>query len=152
MYEDSYYLHNTKSGIRILLQKVKEQGINISDKGLRNLLKKGRVTGSVLDQSRDGLSYVTLAELNQLESRLRIDRGLTSVRLKESIGLHVSTRTVRNYINLLGWRSIRTKFCQYVSEKNRIERFVYSAFCLNNNEQFENTIFPLEVVQIRTKS
>ena len=77
------------------------------------------------DKSRDGLSYVTLAELNQLKSRLRIDRGLTSARLKESIGLHVSTRTVRNYINLLGWRSIRTKFCQYVSEKNRIERLLW---------------------------
>ena len=51
MYEDSYYLHNTKSGIRILLQKVKEQGINISDKGLRNLLKKVRETCSVFDKS-----------------------------------------------------------------------------------------------------
>ena len=134
MYEDSYYLHNTKSGIRILLQKVKEQGINISDKGLRNLLKKVRETGSVLDKSRDGLSYVTLAQLNQLESRLRIDRGLTSARLKESIGLHVSTRTVRNNIHL-GWRSIRIKFCQYVS--NVIEQVfeflkVYLGFMLIN--------------------
>ena len=30
---------------------------------------------------------------------------------------------VQNYLNKLGWKKISTKFCHFVSEKNRIELF-----------------------------
>ena len=31
--------------------------------------------------------------------------------------------SVQNYLNKLGWKKISTKFCHFVSEKNRIEIF-----------------------------
>ena len=89
----------------MLLQKVKEQGICISDKGPQNLPKKVRETSSVLDKLSDvlwSLSKVTLVQLSQLESIIRTDRGLIYAKLKESIGILVSTRKVRKYMRLLG--------------------------------------------------
>ena len=43
--------------------------------------------------------------------------------------------------NKTGWKSIRTKFFQFVSYKNRIERFIFAKMCLLHNEQFNHTVF-----------
>ena len=48
---------------------------------------------------------------------------------------------VRRYLHVLGGRSIRTKFCQYVTHKNRIEQLVFAKVCLTLNENFKQTIF-----------
>ncbi len=56
-------------------------------------------------------------------------------------GLRVTARTIRNYLNKLGWKVIRTKYCQFVSEKNRIERYVYARMCLLTYERFNYHIF-----------
>jgi hypothetical protein len=41
----------------------------------------------------------------------------------------------------LGWKVIRTKYCQYVSLKNRIELYIYAQICLLTYERFLNYIF-----------
>ena len=41
----------------------------------------------------------------------------------------------------LGWRTIRTKYCEFVSNKNRYERFIYSTICVRTHERFVNHIF-----------
>ena len=65
--------------------------------------------------------------------------------------LHVTVRTVRNYLTRLGWRTVRTKYCQFVSNKNRIERFIYAKICLLSHERFYYHIFmdecPVELVR-----
>lgn len=46
-----------------------------------------------------------------------------------------------NYLKRLGWRKINTKYCQFVSEKNRIERIIFCKFSIFTNDCFEFSIF-----------
>jgi hypothetical protein len=60
----------------------------------------------------------------KLDKIVRINSGISARRaLKKMNGLRVTARTIRNYLTRLGWRTVRTKYCQFVSEKNRHERF-----------------------------
>ena len=69
------------------------------------------------------------------------DRHGSAAKFRQNLLLQASTVVVRRYLHVLGWRSIRTKFCQYVTQKNRIERLVYAQTCLKFNENFDQTIF-----------
>ena len=42
----------------------------------------------------------------------------------------------RNHLNRLGWRVIKMKYCQFVSNKNLYERFIYARICLITHEPF----------------
>ena len=44
-------------------------------------------------------------------------------------------------MNRLGWWSIRTKYCQFVTNKNRCERFIYAVVCIRSYERFNFHIF-----------
>ncbi len=68
-------------------------------------------------------------------------RDIKSKSIKNRLSLNVSPRTIQRYVNYLGWRKIRAKYCQFVSVKNRIERLIFSQLCLLNNEQFLQTVF-----------
>ena len=61
--------------------------------------------------------------------------------LNSRLNLGSSKASVCRYLKRLGWRSIRTKFCQAVSWKNRLERQIYANMCVLYKEQFYNTIF-----------
>ena len=53
----------------------------------------------------------------------------TALKLKKKLRLVASLSTIRKYINRLGWRKIRTRFCQIVSVKNKIERWFNASLC-----------------------
>ena len=63
-------------------------------------------------------------------------RECTAEQAKRKLLLRASGRTIQRYLNRLGWRKIRTKYCHFVTVKNRIERVVYCNFCLINGERF----------------
>lgn len=46
-----------------------------------------------------------------------------------------------NYLKRLGWKRIKTKYCQFVSSKNRIERYIYCRLCIAGFETFYYSIF-----------
>ncbi|CAF0965122.1 unnamed protein product [Brachionus calyciflorus] len=69
------------------------------------------------------------------------NREYTSRKIKESLRLRCSQRSIRRYIQTLGWKYRKTKFCQAVSVKNRIERLFYCFMCLFTNENFDDIIF-----------
>lgn len=78
----------------------------------------------------------------RLDQVVRKNQGISARRaLRKTIGLRVTIRTIRNYLNRLGWRVARTKYCQFVSNKNRYERFIYARICLITNEIFLYHIF-----------
>ena len=78
----------------------------------------------------------------RLDRIVRQNSGISARRaLKRMNDLHVTVRTVRNYLTRLGWRTVRTKYCQFVSNKNRIERFIYAKICLLSHERFYYHIF-----------
>jgi hypothetical protein len=43
-----------------------------------------------------------------------------------NIHLEMSHRSFRRYLNALGWKKIRNKYCQVVSKKNHLERNAYA--------------------------
>ena len=97
------------------------------------MVKKLEDSGSVADRealNRDISN--TKINTNQLES---LDRAIykkceiTSRTLKHKYRIQASVRTVRRYVRRLGWRKIRTKYCQAVSMKNQVERLIYAKFC-----------------------
>ena len=57
--------------------------------------------------------------------------------LKRSIGLRVTVRTVRNYLNRLGWHVIERNTVSLY----RLERFIYARLCLITHEPFIYHIF-----------
>ena len=72
-------------------------------------------------------SKVTNGEMNMIDRIVLKNRAIKAKSIKQSLNLRPSVRTVQKYLNILGWRKIRTKFCQMVSIKNRIERYIYAS-------------------------
>ena len=58
---------------------------------------------------------------------------------KKINGLRVTARTVRKYFIRLGSRTVRTKYCQFVSNKNRYKKL--AKICLLSQEKFYYFIF-----------
>jgi hypothetical protein len=54
---------------------------------------------------------------------------VTSSEIKTKLNLVVESKTVGNYIYVLGWRKVNTKYCQIVSPVDRLTRFIYACFC-----------------------
>ena len=44
-------------------------------------------------------------------------------------------------IKKLGWRKIKTKYCQFVREKNQVERVLYAHLCQARSLDFNDSIF-----------
>jgi hypothetical protein len=51
-----------------------------------------------------------------------------------------SFRSIRRYVNMLGWRRVETKYCQIVSFDNRVKRYIYACCCKLFNEIYEDVI------------
>ena len=80
--------------------------------------------------------------MRELDRIVKRNPGISAIRARRRVRqLNVSSRTVRRYLRHLGWRTIRTKYCQFVSNKNRYERFIYSMICMRTHERFLNFIF-----------
>jgi hypothetical protein len=143
-FKSSLFAH-TKKKRDVVSEHLASENIFISGRGVWNLMVKFRRFGSV--ETRPSAirncknTKVTLRQLNHIEKMLRVDRGLTAETIRRKTGIRVTMRTLRKYCNILGWRKIRTKYCQTVSTKNRIERVVYSMFCIDSKENFNHTIF-----------
>ncbi len=84
---------------------------------------------------------VTDAEMKHIDSLVLKNRGIKAKSVKQALNLRPSVRTVQKYLNILGWRKIRSKFCQMVSIKNRIERYIFASLCLKSEEKFNESIF-----------
>ena len=108
----------------------KNEGINFSVRYIRRIVLHWEATGSVNEKSslnrRLANTKISQNQMNALDRLIYRKRELTAKNAKIRLNLRVSTRTVRKYLNLLGWRRVCTRFCQFVSFKNKIERVIYS--------------------------
>ena len=113
---------------------------------MRRCIKRWQETGRIDDKESISRSAkktkITTQQLSNLDRIIDKNPDLNAERAMNRVpGLKVSVRTVRRYLIRLGWKVIRTKFCQFVSIKNRIERYFYSNFCLLVKETYILTIF-----------
>ena len=61
------------------------------------------------------------------------------------------TQTICRYINMRGWRKVNTKYCQIVSQINRLKRFIFCSMVKLNNEDYDDAIDIDEcTVELRT--
>ncbi|CAF0866537.1 unnamed protein product [Brachionus calyciflorus] len=122
-----------------------ERGIIISEKSSKKIINYWLDTG-LLFKKRTTLNgqkhcRVTIRQLKSVDRAIERNREVTSKFLKRRFGLAASERTVRRYINLLGWRYRKTKYCQAVTIKNRIERLFFCYMCTFTNDHFDDVIF-----------
>ena len=52
------------------------------------------------------------------------NRNFSARMLRSKCKINAASRTVQNFLKLLGWRKIKKKTCAFVSIKNRTERFL----------------------------
>ena len=62
-------------------------------------------------------------------------------RAKNILGLRSSLWTIGKYLKKLGWRKIKTKYCQFVREINQFERVLYAHLCQASGLDFNDSIF-----------
>ena len=83
---------------------------------------------------------ITNAGLLAINKALLKNPFITCNKIREKLKLVASVRSIRGYVNRLGWRKVLTKYCQIVSFENRVKRYVYGCFCKLFNEKYENVI------------
>ena len=98
-------------------------------------------------------SKITYRAVKRIHKKIYFNRHITCEKIKSDLNLNCHFNTVYRVIKMLGWKKINTKFCQAVSPKNEIERYLYSRLCKASNEDFSNFIFEDETtVELRWNS
>lgn len=141
---ENHNLHFQRGRFERLAIIAESLGITATPLTMRRIITQWFKTNSVADynpRSR-GIKHtkITNKELSALDRLIMRKRGLSAKIAKEKLKLRPSARTVQKYLNALGWRKIRTKYCQYVSLQNRYERVAFAKICLIKGEKFNISI------------
>ena len=96
-----------------------------------DIIKKWKTFGSVQDRPRNNKHKLLISDegLLVINKLLLSNPFVTSSEIKTKLNLVVESKTVGNYIYVLGWRKVNTKYCQIVSPVDRLTRFIYACFC-----------------------
>ena len=123
LFIDHNLVHQKKK-FNILSNLAKNEDIVISSRRVSDLVKKWEETGAVADREAPNryISHtkITTNQLERIDRSIYRKREITSRVLKHKCRVQASVRTVQRYVRRLGWRKIRTKNCQAVSIKNRL--------------------------------
>ena len=151
-------LKNIRYGDKIaIVQRLAAElySIEIGTRGIRRLILKWRRYGSIQDRPRDNRGKLLISD----EGMLAINKLLlqnpfvTCGQIKNKLSLVAAKRTIRDYINKLGWKKVNTKYCQIVSPDNRVKRFIYVCFCKQYNETYDDIVVIDETtIEIRLAS
>ena len=135
-------LSYVKGRYKILKELASEENICVEEQAIRKLMNKWFKTRSVADLPKvNGKTKITEIQLKRLDKAVYKERSLTARKLKNMFNLNVSHCTIRRYLNALGWKKIRSKYCQVVSLKNRRERIAFANSSLAFKDRFLNSIF-----------
>ena len=105
------------------------------------------------NDKRGPISKLSTSQIRKIHKKIYNNRHLTCHKIKSDLNLNVHFNTVYNIIRLLGWKKINTKFCQAVSEKNRVERYFFCKLSQSLKEDFSNLLFEDEVtIELRYNS
>ena len=129
--------------------------IEISLVGVYNIINKWLNSGVIRDFERDNSKKRLISDLGVLAINKQLLKNpfITCLMLKEKLNLVASKRTIRDYINKLGWTKVNTKYCQIVSPINRLKRFIYACCCKLFNEKYDDVLVIDETtVEVRLAS
>ena len=138
-----FYKHSLQfvpGRFHVLKHLADNEDIITSVKTIRRIVNHWLVSGTIEDKKsfnrHNKITKITNGEITALDRLIYRKRECTAEQAKRKLLLRASGRTIQRYLNRLGWRKIRTKYCHFVTVKNRIERVVYCNFCLINGERF----------------
>ncbi|CAF1082677.1 unnamed protein product [Brachionus calyciflorus] len=136
---------DTKQTFPKISDLAKAHGYKASSKTIQKLVKRYLITGKVgskISEKRNlkkrSLSDKEIKAINDYVLRYR---DISSQKIVEKLGLCCSARTVRRILNQIGWKYLKTRYCQMVNQKNQIERFYFACFCKYTFETFDDVIF-----------
>ena len=103
------------------------QNIEISESGVKYIIRKWRLTSKVGDKPRPNQQKNLISNAGYLAiNKLLLKRPfLTAQKVKNNLNLVTSRRGVARAIQKLGLRQVPTKYCQIVEPRNQIKRFIY---------------------------
>ena len=135
----------TKAKYSVLKELASNENIFATELTFRRIIKKWYQTGEIKDKPSRirGIkcTKITRAELAALDNLIFEDRGISLKRAKDVLRLRPTKNTLGKYLKKLGWRKIKSKYCQFVRTKNRIERVLYATMCQSSNLDYNDSIF-----------
>ena len=129
MLKNSHYNNKAK---RVQTIACEVYSIKISLQGVYNIINKWVKSGNLRDLARNNAQKKLTNDIGVLKINEDLLKNpfMTCLMLKEKLNLVASKKTIRNYINQLGWKKLITKYCQIVSPTNRLKRFTYACCSL----------------------
>jgi hypothetical protein len=110
---DLYLYYKNVSNVFDIIKTFSKERFNIviSMWGVRDIIKKWKTSGSVQDRPRNNKHklLITNEGLLVINKLLLSNPFMTSREIKEKLNLVAASKTVRNYIETLGWRKVNTK-------------------------------------------
>ena len=128
-------------------EKLKEEDdVECSRQSISHCWKNYNATGSTEYRHGGGpVHKLQDAHIALIDSKMKENNELNAKELQDLLvkefGVNVSTSTVLRYRRKLGWKWAPTKYCQMISEKNKVNRLAFARECLQNQEKFDDVIF-----------
>jgi midasin (ATPase involved in ribosome maturation) len=106
-------LYNGKHRFRILHQLAANEKIIISIKSIIKIIKiwtKTVCMHKLESQTRKiNKTKITTQQMEKIDKLITRKRELTSLQIRNKLRLTVAPRSIRRYINILGWKKMRTR-------------------------------------------
>lgn len=127
-------------------RKLNSEGIKCSRYAAAYIYKKYLFNGMIKSlPRRPKVVKVTNEHKEAINSWIDADREITCrvlcKNLQSRFQVTISTSQMCRIVNKLGWEKGRTRYCQIVSQQNKVKRVGYAFLCLINMERFDNCIF-----------
>ena len=134
--------------IREILNRLREEGTEVSIRSLQRLCVKFQIMHTVQDLPRNFKARLLTPEVvATIENSMRNDDELTARKLKCKLGEKfpelpdVSLSTIKRCRREIGWVCTRPHYCQLIRENNKVKRKEWCQKQIDNRENFENVIF-----------
>ncbi len=134
--------------LRSIHQRLQEEGVVVSKKSIRKLIRKFKNTQSVRDlprKSRD--KFLTMEHYEFIDKAMEGNDELTVRKLHEILVekytnlARISKSSVKKARKDLGWVSTRPRYCQLIRDVNKEKRFAFCEELINSNDDFHNVIW-----------
>jgi transposase len=125
---------------------LEREGKSCSVSGIRQCVRRYLNHGSHQQLYGGGRkNYFRLQHLDFIDKVMTEDNETTAQQLadkfREEFGWTRTRSTFHKLRYKLGWRYSATKYCQIVSDRNKVKRFEFALKCLAEHEEFSNVIF-----------
>ena len=94
------------------------------------------------DNPRENYSKILISDQGVLALNKAVLKNpfLTAQQLQTKLSLTASKRTIRRYLNKLGWKKVRTSYCQVISDENKVKRFTFACLVKLYKDYFEDVL------------